>query len=216
LWEKWLAKEENGSSGNSSGEEEVEVTSTKGDSNLGSSSGNLESGNRNPGGNEDRQEVKPIQMDVNMVITIPAEFHPPMEDVAELVLGGERAMFEKPENSGAHMEPLFIWGHLDETSVKHMLMDGGTSVNILPLSLFKKLGHIEGDLKPINLSLSGFAGDPTEDKGIICKDLTVGSKIVPTAFFVVDVKGHCNMLLGRDWIDANQCVPSTLHQSIIQ
>jgi hypothetical protein len=34
-WEKWLAKEENGSSDDSSGEEEVEVTSAKGDSNPG-------------------------------------------------------------------------------------------------------------------------------------------------------------------------------------
>jgi hypothetical protein len=32
---KWLAKEENGNSYDSSGEEEVEVTSAKGDSNLG-------------------------------------------------------------------------------------------------------------------------------------------------------------------------------------
>jgi hypothetical protein len=81
-----------------------------------------------------------------------------------------------------------------------MLIDGGASINILPLLLFKKLGHVEGDLKHTNLSLSSFAGDPTEAKGIICKDVTVGSKAVPTAFFVVDVKGCYNMLLKRDWI----------------
>jgi hypothetical protein len=44
----------------------------------------------------------------------------------------------------------------------------------------------------------------------------VGSKTVPTAFFVVDVKGCYNVLLGRDWIHANGCVPYTLHQCIIQ
>jgi hypothetical protein len=79
-----------------------------------------------------------------------------------------------------------------------MLVDGGASVNILSLSLFKKLGHIKSDLKRTNLSLSGFVGDPTEDKGIICKELTVGSNTVPTAFFMADVKGCYNMLLGRD------------------
>ena len=31
-------------------------------------------------------------------------------------------------------------------------------------------------------------------------ELTVGSKTVPTTFFVVDVKGRYNVLLGRDWI----------------
>jgi hypothetical protein len=47
-------------------------------------------------------------MDVNMVFTIPAEFRAPMEDVAELALGAERAVFEKKKNPGAHMKPLFI------------------------------------------------------------------------------------------------------------
>jgi hypothetical protein len=125
-------------------------------------------------------------------------------------------VFEKPENPGAHMKPLFIWGHLDGTPVGHMLMDGGASINILPLSLFKKLDHIEGDLKHINLILSGFGGDPTEAKGIIYKELTVGSKTVPMAFLVVDDKGCYNVLLGLDWIHANECVLPTLHQCVIQ
>jgi hypothetical protein len=63
---------------------------------------------------------------------------------------------------------------------------------------------------------SGFTGDPTEAKGIICKEVMVGSKLVPTALFIVDVKGCYNMLLGWDWIHDNECVPSTLHQCIIQ
>jgi hypothetical protein len=97
-----------------------------------------------------------------------------------------------------------------------MLVDGGASINILPLSLFKKLNHVEGDLKRTNLSLSSLAGDPMEAKGITCKEVTVGSKTVPMAFFVVDVKEHYNVLLRRDWIHANECVPSTLHQCVIQ
>jgi hypothetical protein len=98
----------------------------------------------------------------------------------------------------------------------HMLVDGGASVNIMPLSMFKRLGHEEGDLKWTNLSLSGFAGEPTETKGIVCKELTVGSKTVPTTFFVVDIKGRYNVLLGRDWIHANECILSTMHQCVFQ
>jgi hypothetical protein len=70
-----------------------------------------------------------------------------------------------------------------------MLVDGVASINILLVSLFKKLSHVEGDLKRTNLSLSGFSGDPMEAKGIIYKEVTVGSKTVPTTIFVVDVKG---------------------------
>jgi hypothetical protein len=135
-------------------------------------------------------------MDVNMVFMILAEFHAPAEDVAELTLGAGRAVFEKPENPSARMKPLFIWGHLDGMPIRHMLVDGGASVNILPLSLLKKLDHVESDLKRTNLSLSGFAGDPTEAEGIICIELTVGSKTVPMTFFVVDMKGRYNVLLG--------------------
>ena len=47
-------------------------------------------------------------------------------------------------------------------------------------------------------------------------ELTVGSKTLPTAFFVVESKGAYNVLLGRDWIHANCCVPSTMHQKILQ
>jgi hypothetical protein len=39
---------------------------------------------------------------------------------------------------------------------------------------------------------------------------------VPTTFFVVDVKGRYNVLLGQDWIHTNECVSSTLHQCVMQ
>jgi hypothetical protein len=193
--EKRLAKEENVISDDSSGEEEVEVSSAKSDSNPGSGRGNTESGNRNPCRKEDRQEEELTRMGINRFFMISVEFCVPMEDVTGLALGAKHAIFEKSENPGAHMKPLFVRGHLDGTPVGHMLMDGGTSINILSLSLFKKLSHVEGDLKHTNLSLSGFAGDPMEAKGIICKELTVGSKTMPTTFFVVDVKGRYNVLL---------------------
>ena len=47
-------------------------------------------------------------------------------------------------------------------------------------------------------------------------ELTVGSKTLATAFFVVDVQGSYSVILGHDWIHANRCVPSTLHQFLIQ
>ena len=47
-------------------------------------------------------------------------------------------------------------------------------------------------------------------------ELTVGSKTLATAFFVSEVQGNFSLILGRDWIHTNQCVPSTLHQILIQ
>jgi hypothetical protein len=47
-------------------------------------------------------------------------------------------------------------------------------------------------------------------------DLTVGSKTVPTSFFIVNSKSTYTALLGRDWIHANCCIPSMMHQCLIQ
>jgi hypothetical protein len=33
---------------------------------------------------------------------------------------------------------------------------------------------------------------------------------------VVNVKGRYNVLLGHDWIHTKWCVPSTLHQCVVQ
>jgi hypothetical protein len=85
--------------------------------------------------------------EVNMVFTLPVEFRAPEHSVAELDLRAERAVFEKPAVAGEHMKPLYIKGHLDGKPVGRMMVDGGASVNIMPLALFERLGHGEHDLK---------------------------------------------------------------------
>jgi len=52
--------------------------------------------------------------------------------------------------------------------------------------------------------------------GAINIELTIGSKTLLTTFFVIDGKGSYSLLLGCDWIHANCCVPSTMHQYLIQ
>jgi hypothetical protein len=47
-------------------------------------------------------------------------------------------------------------------------------------------------------------------------DLMIGSKTLLTTFFVIEGKGAYSLLLGRDWIHANCCIPSTMHQQLIQ
>jgi hypothetical protein len=122
----------------------------------------------------------------------------PEREVAALTLDVERVVFEKVKGAGEHMKSSFIRGHLDGRPVRHMMVDGRASINIMPFIVFKQLGHADGDLKRTNLILSGFSGEPAEAHGIISKELTIGSKTMPTPFFVVDVRGRYNFLLGRD------------------
>jgi hypothetical protein len=157
-----------------------------------------------------------VPFEVNMVFVIPGEFQALEIEVADLNAGAARAVFDKTVTLGEHTKPLYINGHLDSAPVGRMMVEGGASVNILPLLMFKKLGHTDRDLKQTNMSLSGFSGEPAEVKGIVSKELTVGSKTMPIAFFIVDVKGRYNMLLKHNWIHTNSCVPSMLHQCVIQ
>jgi hypothetical protein len=66
------------------------------------------------------------------------------------------------------------------------------------------------------MGLTGFAGEPIKAKGIMSKEFIVGSKMLPMPFFIVDAKGCYNVLFGHDWIHANGCIPSTLHQCVMQ
>jgi hypothetical protein len=47
-------------------------------------------------------------------------------------------------------------------------------------------------------------------------ELMIESKTLPSTFFVIDGKGTYSLLLGRDWIHANCCIPSKMHQCLIQ
>jgi hypothetical protein len=53
-------------------------------------------------------------------------------------------------------------------------------------------------------------------QGAISMEPTVGNKSLATAFFVVEVQGNYSIILDRDWIHANRCIPSTFHQFLIQ
>jgi len=58
----------------------------------------------------------------------------------------------------------------------------------MPYSVFKRLGLRDEDLEKTNMVLNGFEGkEPTEAKGVIYVELTVGSKTLFIAFFVAEV-----------------------------
>jgi hypothetical protein len=139
-----------------------------------------------------------------MVFTILGEFHALGHEVVAMALGPEKAVLDKLGEDGGHMKPLFIKGHINGRPMGCMMIDSGESVNIMPNVMFEMLGHREEELKQTNLSLS--EGEPTEARGILLAELTVGSKTLSTAFFIVEVKGRYNILLGHDWIHANVCV----------
>nr|ABA94385.1 retrotransposon protein, putative, unclassified [Oryza sativa Japonica Group] len=129
----------------------------------------------------------------------------------------KQAIFEKPEGTkNRHLKPLYINRFVNGKPMSKMMVDGGAAVNLMPYATFRKLGRSADDLIKMNMVLKDFGGNPSETKGVLNVELTVGNKIVPTTFFVIDGKGSYSLLLGRDWIHANCCIPSTMHQCLIK
>ena len=95
-------------------------------------------------------------------------------------------------------------------------MDGGASVNLMPYTTFHKLGKGPGDLIETDMMLKDFRGNASKTRGAINIELIIGSKTLLTTFFVIDGKGSYSLLLSRDWIHANCCIPLTMYQCLIQ
>jgi hypothetical protein len=94
--------------------------------------------------------------------------------------------------------------------------DAHRPVNLMSYSVFRKLGREDNELVKTNLTLNGVGGNPMEARGVISMELTVGSKSLATVFFVIEVQCNYSVIFGCDWIHVNRCIPSTLHQFLIQ
>jgi hypothetical protein len=162
------------------------------------------------------ESLPPAGMDINMVFMLPIEFRGKEEEVAQICLGPKEVVFEKPEESSRHLKLLYVRGHIDGKPVSRMLVDDGAAINLMPYSIFKKLERKDDKLVKTNLTLNGMGGNLMEAQGVISMELTVGSKSLATAFFIVEVQDNYSVILGRDWIHANRCIPSTLHPFLIQ
>jgi hypothetical protein len=108
-------------------------------------------------------EVSPERpgMDVN-IITFFADCTIVGDDepiVAQFNFGPKGAAFTKPKESVNHLKPLFVRGHIDGIPIAKMLVDGGAAVNLMPYSLYRKLGKQDDKLVKTNMTLSGVGTD---------------------------------------------------------
>jgi hypothetical protein len=104
---------------------------------------------------------KRLDMDVNVITfstdcTIVGNDEPV---VAQFDFGPKEAAFTKPKESVNHLKPLFMCGHIDGIPIAKMLVDGGATVNLMPYSLYRKLGKQDDELVKTNMTLSGVGTD---------------------------------------------------------
>jgi hypothetical protein len=139
-------------------------------------------------------------MDVNVIYLSSVEYSLVGDDeVAEMSFGPHDAMFQRTKDSENHLKPLYICWHLDGKPISQMLIDGGTIINLMSYSFFKKVGKSDEELIKTNMSFNSVGGaDPIGAKGVSSMELIVGSKTLATTFFIAEVQANYSVILGQD------------------
>ncbi|XP_070035684.1 uncharacterized protein [Nicotiana tomentosiformis] len=102
---------------------------------------------------------------------------------------------------------------IHDTNVKRVLIDPGSSVNIILLRVVNKM--LMGDrVVPKARSLSRFDNSTVITKGEIGQSTYAEGVIKETKFQVIDTDMAYNVILERLWIHDMDVVPSILHQVI--
>ena len=118
----------------------------------------------------------------------------------------------------SHDDPLVVRAIKANTTVHRVLIDNGSSADIIFTSAFEKMGIGRERLEPVSTHLRWFSGERVLPLGSIQLVLTLGEPPCQAAmtarFHIVDAPSSYNMLLGRPSLNAIKVVPSAYHMII--
>ncbi|XXG88760.1 hypothetical protein AAC387_Pa12g0933 [Persea americana] len=113
-----------------------------------------------------------------------------------------------------HNDPLALTLKLQNFLVQRVLVDPGSSSEILYYDCFQKLKLKDEDLQTALTPLVGFSSKPVYPKGKISLRVQIGGASRQVDFLVVDVPSPYNVIMGKTWLDGMEAVPSTRHQKL--
>ena len=113
-----------------------------------------------------------------------------------------------------HDDALVIILRIGGYDVKRVMVDQGSTVEILYPDLFKGLNLRIEDLTPYNSPLISFEGKVIILKGQVRLPVQTGSETVEVDFIVVDAYSLYTAIVARPWLHTLGAVSSTLHQKI--
>ena len=117
-----------------------------------------------------------------------------------------------------HDDPLVIRAVVANKTIHWVLVDNGSSSDIIFTSAFDKMGIGRGKLEPVNTYLRGFSGEKVLSLGSIQLVLTLGDSpcqaTTVVRFLVVDLSSAYNMLLGKPSLNTIKAIPSAYHMMI--
>ncbi|KAI3465839.1 hypothetical protein Pfo_022502 [Paulownia fortunei] len=145
----------------------------------------------------------------------------PSEQVYQLQTSIEQLTFGESDLEGRreqHNDALVISATLSNFWVKKILVDSGSSADIIFYDAFLKLGIDNAQLSPVNTPLTGYGGEVVEALGEVALPFSLGSyprritKMVK--FLVVNAPSTYNMILGRPSLNLFHAVASIYHMKL--
>ncbi|XP_062094074.1 uncharacterized protein LOC133800124 [Humulus lupulus] len=119
---------------------------------------------------------------------------------------------ESAELLNPHHDALVIALYIANCLTKCILIDNGSSANILFLSALREMGIDESKIIKKTTILIGFSGEQKNTLGKIELPVYADGVNLCTRFLVVDSPSAHNVIPGRPWIHEMEAVPSTYHQ----
>ena len=114
-----------------------------------------------------------------------------------MVFGGEDA----PRLATPHNDPLVVEMKIANALVRRILVDTGSSVDIITKDCLQKLSHPGRAVDPITTPVLGFGGQEVTPAGTVRLPVRFGDKTrfrsLEVDFLVVDVPTAYNVILGR-------------------
>jgi len=121
---------------------------------------------------------------------------------------------EIPSEGRGHNKALHISIKCMNHFISRVLVNNGSSLNVMSKSTMNKL-HGEGiHLRPSTMVVRAFDGSKREAIGEVELPVQVGPCTFQIVFQVMDILPAYSCLLGRPWIHTARVVPSTLHQKL--
>ncbi|XP_070009967.1 uncharacterized protein [Nicotiana sylvestris] len=140
-----------------------------------------------------------------------------LEKMANRFFEANRISFtddELLEEGAGHNRDLNLMVKCEGHYVKRVMVDGGSSVDLCPLSTLQSMKINTYRIRPSNVRIRAFDGSARDTMGEINLTMTIGPVDFEIVFQVVDMVTSYNFLLGRPWIHTARVVPFTLHQML--
>ena len=113
-----------------------------------------------------------------------------------------------------HNDPLLIDIGIGECQATKVLVDTGSSVDLIFRDTLNKMGIDLRDMRPSSRTLTRFNGASEKMIGTIHLPVYAGDVTRTVKFSVIRAKAPYNAILGTPWLHSMKVVPSTYHQCI--